>query len=229
VKPDIVHSNDFAADAAQIVIEEAGAAIAERGMFRLGLCGGGTPKAVHAELVKHAVAVDWRHVQITFGDERCVPPEDAQSNYRMARETLLDPLTIPPANVFRMRGELPPTDAAREYEDKLAHVAARFGERRYAHDLLLLGMGGDGHTASLFPGTAALGETERSVVENHVPQPDTWRVTFTYPLINAARRVLFLVNDPGKAAVVDDVLAGRGGHPASGVRPAGSLTWLLGF
>jgi 6-phosphogluconolactonase len=147
----------------------------------------------------------------------------------MAHETLLEPLGIVERNVFRMRGELPPADAAREYEDKLAHVAARFGEERYVHDLLLLGMGGDGHTASLFPGTVALGETERNVVENHVPQLDTWRITFTYPLINAARRVLFLVNDPGKAAVVDDVLAGRCGYPSEGVRPDGNLTWLLGF
>jgi 6-phosphogluconolactonase len=226
---EVLHSSDFAADAAQIIIEQAGAAIAERGLFRLALSGGSTPKVVHAELVKRAGALDWRHVQITFGDERCVPPDDVQSNYRMARETLLEPLGIPEGNVFRMRGELPPAEAAREYEDMLAHVAARFDEQRYVHDLVLLGMGGDGHTASLFPGTAALGETERNVVENHVPQLDAWRITFTYALINAARHVLFLVNDAGKAPVVDEVLASRGGHPASGVRPAGRLTWLLIF
>jgi 6-phosphogluconolactonase len=229
VKTDILHSSAFAADAAQIIVEEAGAAIAARGLFRIALSGGGTPKFVHAELVRRADAIDWHHVQITFGDERCVPPEDAQSNYRMARETLLDPLGIPEGNVFRMRGELPPADAAREYEDRLAHVAARFGEGRYAHDLLLLGMGGDGHTASLFPGTDALAETRRNVVENHVPQLDTWRITFTYPLINAARHVLFLVNDSGKASVVEDVIANRGGYPSAGVRPADALTWLLGF
>ena len=198
-------------------------------MFRLSLCGGSTPRPVYAELARIGSDLDWEKIQITFGDERCVPPDDAQSNYKMAKEALLDHVSIPAGNVFRMRGELPPDVAASEYEAKLAAVAARFGESRYTHDLILLGLGDDGHTASLFPGTAALDETERNVVANYVPKFATHRITFTCPLINAARHVCFLVNDAKKAGVIDEVLSGKSDYPSARVAPAsGELTWLIG-
>ena len=147
----IVHSKDFAGDAARFILDHARKAIAARGLFRLGLTGGRSPQAINAALIAQAGHLPWNKIQLTFGDERCVPPDHDDSNYRVARESLLDPSRIPEGNVFRMRGEIDPEEAAREYEAKLRAVATRFGEPRYVHDLLLLGLGEDGHTASLFP------------------------------------------------------------------------------
>jgi len=226
-RPEIIRSVSFAKEAAAFIVSEGHAAIAAHGLFRLSLCGGNTPKAVYALLAQSDLP--WQKVQITFGDERCVPPDDAQSNYRMAREAFLGVIDIPEGNIFRMRGELDPAEAAEEYERRLAQVAARFGEPRYVHDLLLLGMGDDGHTASLFPGTAALEERERNVVANFVPKFDTHRITLTFPIINAARHVAFLVNDPAKEPVLRSVLAGESGYPSEQVAPtSGRLTWFLG-
>jgi 6-phosphogluconolactonase len=157
-----------------------------------------------------------------------VPPDDEQSNYLMARHSLLDAVPIPPGNVFRIQGELPPEEAAADYDARLAQVASRFGESRYRHDLLLLGMGPDGHTASLFPGTDALAEQTRNVVHNFVPKFDTYRITFTYPLINAARHVCFIVGGDDKKPIVSQILAGHTEYPAAHVSPTdGRLTWLL--
>jgi 6-phosphogluconolactonase len=148
----------------------------------------------------------------------------------MARQSLLDAVPIPPGNVFRIQGELPPAQAAADYEARLTQLASRFQEPRYRHDLLLLGMGPDGHTASLFPGTAALAEQARNVIDNFVPKFDTWRVTFTFPLINAARHVCFMVEGDEKKLVVEQILARQGDYPAARVSPAdGRLTWLLGW
>jgi len=228
MEPEIVHSSSFVVDAVALIAAEAETAIAERGLFRLSLCGGNTPRSVYALLARSGLP--WDRVQITFGDERCVPPDSDQSNFRMARETLLESAAIPAENVFRMRGEIDPKEAAREYEAKLAAVAARFGEARYRHDLLLLGIGDDGHTASLFPGTSALEETERDVVANFVPKFDAHRITFTFPLIAAARRVCFLVNDPAKEEVVRKASAGDLRYPSGRVcAECGRVAWLLGF
>ena len=227
MNPEIIRTTRFADDAVKLVTAAAGQAIAERGLFRLSLCGANTPRPVYSGLSK--VGLPWNAVQVTFGDERCVPPESDESNYRMAREALLSHVPIPPENVFRMRGEIDPSAAAQEYEARLAEVAARFNEPRYAHDLLLLGIGDDGHTASLFPGSEALKETERNVVANFVPKLDTNRITFTFPLINAARHVCFLVNDPKKEPILQAILHGDSGYPAEAVNPAsGKLTWLVG-
>jgi 6-phosphogluconolactonase len=228
--PKVLHIPSFATDAARIILENARAAIAERGLFRIALSGGRTPAAVYREWAATAGDLPWDRVQVTFGDERCVPPEDEQSNYRMARLSLLDAVPIPAGNVFRIQGELPPEEAAADYEARLAQLASRFYEPRYRHDLLLLGMGPDGHTASLFPGTGALSEEKRNVVENFVPKFDTYRITFTYPLINAARHVCFMLEGDEKKPVVEQILAGQGDYPAGRVRPAdGDVTWLLGW
>lgn len=225
--PEVIRSSSFVTDAVKLIAAEARDAVARRGLFRLGLCGGNTPRPVYAGLAE--IALPWSKIQITFGDERCVPPGDVQSNYRMAREAVLDLVPVPQENIFRMRGEIDPATAAGEYEHKLAGVAAHFDEARYAHDLLLLGMGDDGHTASLFPGTAALQETERNVVANFVPKFNHSRITFTFPLINSARHVCFLVSDPEKESIVRAVLAGSTEFPAGRVAPAsGRLTWLMG-
>ncbi len=224
MKPNTIHSKDFVADAVALIEEAANEAISERGEFRLALSGGGTPKPVYAALA--ARPIDWGKVLITFGDERCVPPDDAESNFRMASEVLLDHVAIPQANVLRMAGEMDPAAAAAAYESELRR---RSPEGIFRHDLVLLGMGPDGHTASLFPGTVALKELERLVVENHVPQKETWRLTFTYPLIDAARHVCFLVNSQGKDEILKEVFSGTSDYPCAAVAPTdGKLTWLLG-
>ena len=225
--PTILRPDDFAAEAARFILGHARDAIAARGLFRLALSGGNTPRAVHAELVRLGADLAWNRVQITFGDERCVPPDHADSNYRMARETLLDAVAIPAGNVFRIRGEIAPAVAAQEYEDRLAAVAARFGEPRYAHDLVLLGLGEDGHTASLFPGSNALDETARNVIPATGPKPPPQRITMTFPLLNAARHVCFLVTGAGKHALVEEIVAGGSDYPAARIR-ATAVTWIVG-
>jgi 6-phosphogluconolactonase len=224
MKPDIIHSPDFVNDAVALLETSANDAIVAHGVFNLALSGGNTPKPVFEAFAKRDI--DWSKVVITFGDERCVPPDDEQSNYLMARRTLLDAIPIPAANVLRMKGEIDPAEAAREYE---AELRARAGGGVFRHDLILLGMGPDGHTASLFPGTPALAERERLVVENYVPKMSMWRITFTYPLIDAARHVCFLVNSAGKDAILDEVFSGTSDYPCAAVAPTdGRLTWLLG-
>lgn len=221
-----LHLIDFARDAAHYIMDRARVAIAERGLFRLSLAGGNTPREIYAALADVGRDFPWAKVQITFSDERCVAPHDKDSNFRMAQESLLTIAPIPGGNVFRIRGEIDPEVAAAEYEAKLAAVAERFGESRYAHDLLLLGLGPDGHTASIFPGSPALLESERNVIPATGPKPPPQRITFTFPLINAAREVAFLVKEESKQSVVEEVQAGDQRYPASRVKPA---TWLLGY
>ena len=227
MNPTILRPADFAAEAARFILGHARDAIAARGLFRLALSGGNTPRAVHAELARLGADLAWNRVQITFGDERCVPPDHADSNYRMARETLLEAVAIPTGNVFRIRGEIAPAVAAQEYEDKLAAVSARYGEPRYVHDLVLLGLGEDGHTASLFPGSPALDETVRNVIPATGPKPPPQRITMTFPLLNAARHVCFLVTGVGKHALVEEIAAGGSTYPAGRVRAA-AVTWIVG-
>ena len=221
----IVPIRYFAQEAAVWIAAAVQEAIAARGLCRLALAGGETPRAVHEALASRKV--EWARVQITFGDERCVPPDDADSNFRMAKESLFDRVTIPAGNIFRLRGEIAPEDAAREYEEKLAAVAARFGETRYIHDLILLGMGPDGHTASLFPGSPALDETVRNVLPATGPKPPPQRLTMTFPLLNAARKVCFLVKSAEKLPLVEKIFAGDKSFPAGRVQ-AESVTWLVG-
>ena len=222
MNPEIIHSKNFVADAMTLIEREAAEALAARGVFRIALSGGNTPRPVYHAMA--ASGADWTRWEITFGDERCVPPESDQSNYRMAKEALFDFARIPAENILRMHGEDEPAAAAAAYErDLLARDA------QYRHDLILLGMGDDGHTASLFPGTEALGVTDRLVVSNYVPKFSTHRLTFTYPLLNAARHVCFLVNSVGKEGVLEEVFLGEGNHPSGAVKPTnGSVTWMLG-
>jgi len=223
--PEIIRSENFLRDALALIERSADTAIFERGEFRLGLSGGNTPKPVYEALAARADAREgW---VFTFGDERCVAPNDKESNYRMVREALFDKATILPENVLRMRGESDPEEAAADYERELR---ARAGSSTiYRHDLLLLGMGDDGHTASLFPGTEALSETKKWVVPNFVPRMDAWRLTLTYPVINAARQVCFLVQSKGKEEMLEKVFSGKHDFPCARVKPTnGNLIWLLG-
>jgi 6-phosphogluconolactonase len=226
---EIVRTKSFVADAANFILDLAHKALAEREEFRIALSGGNTPRPVYSELAKIGHDLPWEQIVITFGDERCVPPDDEQSNYRMARESLLMPAAVPEKSVMRMRGEIDPQVAAQEYRDELDRLAAQRGDQIYRHDLILLGLGDDGHTASLFPGTAALEERTRSVVANFVPKFATWRLTFTFPVINQARHVCFLVNATKNADLIARVLAGDLQYPAARVQPdSGQLTWILG-
>jgi 6-phosphogluconolactonase len=225
----IVRTKDLVADAANFIVNIARTSLADRNEFRIALSGGNTPRPVYGELASIGHDLPWENFLITFGDERCVAPDHEQSNYRMARETLFEPADVPEKSVMRMRGEIDPQIAAREYEEHLDLIAAQRGEPIYRHDLILLGLGDDGHTASLFPGTAALEETIRRVVANFVPRLNAWRLTFTLPLINHARRICFLVDAKKKAGVIERILEGDRQFPASRVDPTdGELTWMIG-
>ncbi len=225
----IVRTKNFAADGANFILALAHKALSERDEFRIALSGGNTPRPVYSEFARIGIDLPWDRVLITFGDERCVPPDDEQSNFQMARETLFLPANIPEKSILRMRGEIDPQLASQQYQDDLDVLATQRGEQIYRHDLILLGLGEDGHTASLFPETAALNEASRRVVANFVPKLNTWRLTFTFPLINHARHVCFLVNATKNAELIDQVIKGDSKFPAARVDPtAGTLTWILG-
>jgi len=225
----VVRTKNFVADAAGLILEEGHKAIAERNEFRIALSGGNTPAPVYDRIAAEAHDFPWESVCFTFGDERCVPPDNPQSNFRMARENLFVPAGVPEKSVMRLRGEIDPQLAAQEYEDQLNAIAAKHGERMYQHDLILLGLGDDGHTASLFPGTAGLDESARRVIANFVPKLNMWRLTFTFPLINHARHILFLVGASKSAQLIENVLAGDPQFPAARVNPiAGDVTWMIG-
>jgi 6-phosphogluconolactonase len=225
----VIRTNNFVTDAANFIVEEAHKALGARNEFRIALSGGNTPAPIYSRLAVIGHDLPWELTRITFGDERCVAPDDAESNYKMARETLLSPAAIPEESILRMRGEINPQVAAQGYQDQLDLMAIQNGEPIYRHDLLLLGLGDDGHTASLFPGTAALDETTRRVVANFVPKLDASRLTFTLPLINHARQVCFLVGAGKDSRLIQRVLEGDPQYPASRVNPfAGNVTWIIG-
>jgi len=229
MKRDVLRSQNFVHDAAEFILRHARAALAERDQFRIALSGGNTPRPVYTEFARIARDLPWDRVLFTFGDERCVPPDDPQSNFRMARESLFVLGAVPEKSIARMRGEIDPQIAAQEYQDGLDVLATQCGEMIYRHDLILLGVGDDGHTASLFPETAALEEKTRKVVANFVPKFDSWRITFTYPLINQARHVCFLVNANKNPALLEKILDGDQQYPSARVAPvSGDLTWILG-
>jgi 6-phosphogluconolactonase len=223
----IVRTKKFVADAANFIVALAHKALAERNEFRIALSGGNTPRPVYSEVARIAHSLPWEKVLITFGDERCVPPDEAQSNFRMASGTLFVPAAIPEKSIMRMRGEIEPQIAAQEYQDHVDLLATQRGEPIYRHDLILLGLGDDGHTASLFPGTAALQENLRRVVANFVPKLNTWRLTFTFPLINHARHVCFLVNASKQSDLIERVLSGDAQYPAARVQ-CSEITWIIG-
>ncbi len=222
-------AESLARAAAGIFSAAAAEGVADRGRCAVALSGGRTPQALFRLLGReYGARLPWELVQLFWADERVVPPEDEQSNFRTVREELLARIALPPGNVHRIHGELPPTGAAAAYEAELRNY---FGAKALPDfDLILLGIGTDGHTASLFPGAAVLKERHRWAVPLYNPATANWRVTLTLPVLNNASCVVFLVSGPEKAAIVEAILGrGKGGeYPAGMVKPAkGRLVWLL--
>ena len=223
---EIIRTKIFASEAADFILIKAREALDTGGEFRIALSGGNTPRAVYSEMAKRDLP--WEKFQFSFGDERCVPPENEKSNFRMANKALFRPASVPDSSVLRMRGEIEPVLAAKEYEGQLDVLAAKRGEKIYEHDLILLGLGDDGHTASLFPGTEALSETQRRVMANYVPKFNSWRLTFTFPLIFAARAVCFLIGANKDPKLIERIFAGDSVLPAARVdQNAKSVTWII--
>jgi 6-phosphogluconolactonase len=218
---------ELAEAAARGFAARADEAIGERGRFAVAFAGGSTPKATYQILARdYSGRMDWSKVHVFFGDERTVPPDHEDSNYGMAREVLLD--HVPVGSIHRMRGELPPDEAAEVYEQELRDYFPS-GDLPEL-DLILLGLGGDGHTASLFPETSALEVHDRWVVANPVLKLETTRITMTAPVINAARAVYFLVEGEDKAGALAEILEGNPDpreYPASLVGPDGGPVWML--
>jgi 6-phosphogluconolactonase len=225
VSPD---AKSLTEEAARRIVAAAEAKLADNNhFFSLVLSGGSTPKALYELLASepYRSQLNCSKIEIYFGDERCVPPDHPDSNYLMAYNAMLSKLPLPEPNIHRMRGEIPPQQAAIEYGQLLKEKFKDGGP-----DLVLLGMGDDGHTASLFPGTSALDETHHRCVANYVDKMKTWRITMTYPFLNRASEVMMLISGVGKARRLEEVLEGPRDPkrlPIQGIQPAGKLTWLL--
>ena len=223
-------SEEVARAATRRFVELAHEAIAARGRFSVALAGGSTPKRVYELLATDEFnqQIDWPHVHIFFGDERCVPPDHHDSNYRMAREALLSRVMLPLENVHRMVGEGDAVANARAYEEELRQFFD--GAQWPEFDLIMLGMGDDGHTASLFPGSRALSEEQAWVTANWVEKFDTFRITLTAPAINHAAHVMFIVTGAGKAERLPEVLKGPREPerlPSQLIKPTGGmLEWF---
>jgi len=231
-------------ECADLLVQVAQEAIDRRGYFSLVLSGGNTPKGLYRLLAEPKIGgrLDWSKVYVFWGDERCVPPEHSHSNFRMAKEAFLEPLAIPLENIFRMPGELEPAVGAISYEERIARfMAARPGSHNVSgnipvFDLILLGLGADGHTASLFPGSEVLSNQEHLVRPVTVSKDAgiTTRLTLTLPVINGGRNIWFLVTGPAKEEICRQVIfADRNDsepYPAAMVNSSGNrLRWFVSF
>lgn len=218
----------LAASAAEHFVQVASQAVAQRGRARIAISGGSTPRATFQLLADPSrpfvARMPWGKLDLYWVDERCVPPDHPDSNYRMTREALLDHVLLPPGQVHRIEGELDPEAAAARYESLLRDSFRLEGAESPRFDLIALGMGPDGHTASLFPHTEAINEMGRLVTANHVVNKDAWRVTLTWPVINHASSVFFLIAGADKARILRDVLTG----PRDPERLPSQLIWPSG-
>jgi 6-phosphogluconolactonase len=217
--------------AAEEFVSVGRAAIGAQGRFTVALSGGSTPKALYSLLAANYADFVWNRVFLFFGDERHVPPTDPESNYKMVNEALLTSIAIPPANVFRVRAENLDADAAAsDYENQIRQFFDLKSGEFPRFDLVLLGMGPDGHTASLFPDSKALDEQSRLVVANWVAKFDTHRITFTFPVLNQAAEVMFMACGADKADMVHQILEGKNTPPLPSQRiqpTTGKLLWML--
>ena len=242
MKPEIrTHSSleDLSRAAAECICEIAEEAIKERGIFTLVLSGGTTPRLLYEELAKepYASRVDWQHTYLFWGDERCVPSDNPDSNFSLALQTLISKVDVPPSNIHRIPAATgSPKPVAAEYETTLreffqATAGSDPSTSFPSFDLVLLGIGGDGHTASLFPGDAALEERTSWVVavEGSSASPPVPRITLTLPVINEAKCVLFLASGSNKREVFQQVVNNpeTSSYPAARVKPSGRLVWFI--
>jgi 6-phosphogluconolactonase len=212
------------------ILQAASGSIQQRGQFSLVLSGGSTPRPVYQALAQPGKAgeIDWYRTHIFWGDERAVPPGHPDSNYRMAKQALLDHVSLPPENIYRIHGEFHHQDSAKDYQGQIKNY---FGNQEQRFDLVLLGLGADGHTASLFPESEALEENHLWAAANYAPSQQAWRITLTYPALLNSHQVIFLVKGSGKAEIVKRIIqdpqnstqfpaaAVAAGHP--------NLTWVL--
>lgn len=226
IVPDVNSLNRAAVNEITAVAE---AAIGEHGRFTIALSGGNTPRGVYILLAEKADTFPWAKTFFFFGDERSVPPDHPNSNYRMAKEALFSKAPVPEKNVFRVPAEVGAQEAADSYENTLKEFFKLQGGQWPRFDLILLGIGDEGHTASLFPDSVALAETSRLVASNWIEKLKTNRITFTFPVINNASETMFLVAGPGKAEIVKSVFLAEGElYPVQRVRPTqGKLLWMI--
>ncbi len=217
--------------AADKIVSLLNEATAQRGRAAILLSGGSTPKAIYELLGEEPLRsnVDWNRVHFFWGDERCVPPTHAESNFRMTSEALLANISVPKANIHRIEAERAPSEAAKLHEGELKNFFSLKENAFPRFDVALLGMGEDGHTASLFPETTILNETKRIVAEVFVPKFNTYRISMTFPTLNNSRTVLFLVSGAGKKQILREVLEEeRNRFPAQRVQPtSGKLYWFV--
>ncbi|MBS1805291.1 MAG: 6-phosphogluconolactonase [Acidobacteria bacterium] len=231
VEPD---SSALARRAAEQFVAVAEQAAAKRGRARIAISGGSTPKAAFQLLADPGQPffkkMPWDKLDLYWVDERTVPPDNSESNYHMTREAMLDRVPLKPEQIHRMEGELEPEVAASRYESQLRNTFRLEGAETPRFDLVQLGMGDDGHTASLFPHTAAIHEMGRLVTANQVPQKDTWRITLTWPVINQASSVFFLIGGANKAELVKEVFTGQRDPerlPSQLIWPSGGILTLV--
>jgi 6-phosphogluconolactonase len=221
--------------AAQYFVDGIRAAAGARGKARIAISGGNTPKQTFELLAdpsaQYREQIPWENLELYWVDERCVPPDHPDSNYRMTREALLDKVPLSDKQIFRIQGELDPEEAAAKYEFDIRQSFRLEGAELPSFDLVLLGMGPDGHTASLFPHTQGLQEIMRIAIANHVPQQkDSWRITLTWPVIDRARDVFFLIEGADKVAALKQVFLGPYDpetYPSQLIRPASHRITLL--
>ena len=225
--------SDLARRAAEEFVRLANLYVTENGRFSVVLSGGSTPKSLYALLAtpEFCNSIRWSQVYLFWGDERCVPPDHPDSNYRMAHEALISKVPIPKENIFRMKGERSPQDAADEYEQELIKYFNLTEATLPCFDLILLGLGEDGHTASLFPGSIALTETKHLVTAPYVEHLKTHRLTLTLPVLNNSAFIFFLVAGINKAPVLREVLQSESDEndfPAQKINPQkGKLVWFV--
>lgn len=219
---------ELAYEGAKLFRDASEQAIAEQGRFSVALSGGSTPRMLFQHLGdSYRKKIAWDRVHLFWSDERCVPRDHEQSNFRLAYDELISNIWIPHENIHRIKGEIRPEEAAGYYE---AVMKRHFGEDMPSFDLIMLGVGPDGHTASLFPGSEALREKQRLALPVFSNTALHWRVTLTLPVLNYAKQVLFLISGPSKAGIVSALLGKKegNGYPAAMVKPTtGTITWLL--
>ncbi len=224
---------DLSCAAAHVFVQLANEAVRDHGRFAVALSGGSTPKRLYSLLAEpdFCKSVQWDRVHLFWGDERCVPPDHPESNYGMLRDSLLRKISAPVDNIHRIRGEVRPEQAASEYETLLRDFFELDGNRLPRFDLVLLGLGENGHTASLFPHSPALDERKHLAVEAYITELQAYRVTLTLPVLNQAANTEFLVAGRAKQTIVRRVFengGARGALPAQRVRPVeGTLLWFV--